>query len=157
MKTPRYSGAHHAPGIFFALALVVMVIFSPRAAGFAGGDGTANNPYLVASAADLDAVRNNLTAHYRQTADINLGVIPWNEGEGWMPIGTNAGGMLFTGSYNGAGFQITGLRINRPGADYQGLFGALVGTVEQITVRDADVTGRSYTGILAGVGRGSHG
>src|SRR5690606_7290247 len=47
---------------------------------FAGGDGTAGNPYLVASAAGLDHVRNNVNAYYRQTADITLTGT-------WSPIG----------------------------------------------------------------------
>lgn len=49
-----------------------MTIVSLTANIFAGGDGSAENPYQVASAAQLDAVRNDLDAHYIQVADIDL-------------------------------------------------------------------------------------
>ena len=31
---------------------------------FAGGKGTKSNPYLIEDADDLNAIRNNLVAHY---------------------------------------------------------------------------------------------
>lgn len=39
---------------------------------FAGGDGTVDNPYQVATVEQLNAVRNNLGAHYVQVANIDL-------------------------------------------------------------------------------------
>ena len=37
---------------------------------FAGGSGTEDDPYVIATAADLNAVRSNLAACYRLDADI---------------------------------------------------------------------------------------
>src|SRR5699024_8756635 len=54
-------------------------------ADFAGGDGTKENPYLIETPEQLDKVRDNLGAHYKLIADIDLGVAPYNEGEGWEP------------------------------------------------------------------------
>jgi hypothetical protein len=90
---------------------------------FAGGTGTETDPYLVATAEHLNQVRNHLAAHFRQTADIDLGTAPWNKDKGWRPIGASTSGSPFTGTFDGGGFTISGLTINRPATGYQGLFG----------------------------------
>ena len=41
---------------------------------FAGGSGTAEDPWQVATAEQLDSIRNDLTAHYILTDDIDLSV-----------------------------------------------------------------------------------
>ena len=50
---------------------------------FANGSGTEADPYLVETAADLNGVRDYLSAHFKQTADIDLSVY-----ENWEPIGS---------------------------------------------------------------------
>ncbi len=116
---------------------------------FAGGAGTESEPYLIATAAHLDNVRDYPDAHFRLIADINLGVAPWNEGEGWQPIGTT--GTPFTGVFDGDIYVIFNLTVNRPTTDYQGLFGYLSGaTVENLYLENVSVQGGQYTGGLAG-------
>lgn len=117
---------------------------------FAGGSGTEDDPYLVATAEDLDDVRNYLGAHFLQTADIDLGGAPWNEGEGWEPIGTS--GAQFTGTFDGGGYTIHNLTSNRPETSYQGLFGyaATSSALRGIRLRDVNVHGGQYSGGLAG-------
>ena len=39
---------------------------------FSGGDGSARNPYQIATKADLLAVNNDLKAHYELINDIDL-------------------------------------------------------------------------------------
>ncbi len=85
---------------------------------FAGGDGGTNTPYLVATAEHLDNVRNYPTVHFRQTADIDLNEAPWNEGQGWVPIGNNS--TRFSGVYDGGNHRVTGLFIDRSTSDFQG-------------------------------------
>ena len=114
--------------------------------GFAGGDGTESNPYQIADAGQLSGMRKYSNAYFIQTADIDLGVAPWNQDEGWQPV-------HFGGVYNGNGFTITNLTINRPGNSNIGLFGYCSGEVlnlKNITITNANVNGSSYTGILAG-------
>lgn len=121
---------------------------------FAGGNGTAESPYLIEDAFDLDAVRNNLTAHYKMIADIDLNISPFNEGEGWTPIGdnsTNNNNSRFRGVFDGNGFVIKNLFINRPSTEYQGLFGYTFGSsIKNIGVEDVNITGGDYTGGLVG-------
>lgn len=92
---------------------------------FAGGDGSAENPYQVASAAQLDAVRNNLNANYIQVADIDLSVF-----SSWEPIGESdyyTDPNPFTGKYDGNGYKISNLTINNSERRYVGLFGYVDG------------------------------
>ena len=72
------------------LALSICLIFilaGSAKADFAGGTGTEEDPYLVATAEHLDNVRNHLDAYFLQISDIDLGQPPWNEGEGLVSIG----------------------------------------------------------------------
>jgi len=92
------------------------------------GDGTAENPYQVGTFRDLFNVRNELSAYYIQTADIDLGGVEWE------PIES------FTGSYNGNGYKIT--NINAP------LFGRTINAVlQKIGLTNARVT--NGRGVLA--------
>lgn len=76
---------------------------------FAGGNGTAENPYQVATAEQLNAVRYDLDAHYIQTADIDL-----SQFDNWEPIGyaTSKETAGFSGSYDGNGYKISNMKIN---------------------------------------------
>jgi hypothetical protein len=72
---------------------------------FGGGDGSSGNPYLVEDDLDLNAVRNNLSSFFLQTADINLSD---NYSGGWTSIGTND--TRFTGRYDGQNYTIKNLK-----------------------------------------------
>ena len=81
---------------------------------FDGGEGTEKEPYLVANAAQLNAVRyyNSAAAHFRQIANITLS-------ETWAPI---EDGSAFNGIYDGGGYSINNLNIHSQTYDQQGLF-----------------------------------
>lgn len=103
--------------------------------GFAGGSGTADDPYQVSTPAQLDAVRNDLSAHYVQINDIDMSAFG-----NFVPIGTmtytnsvtdeqqrqfeDMDGDPFTGTYDGRCYQITGLTIKENDLDCVGLFAA---------------------------------
>jgi hypothetical protein len=100
-------------------------------------------------AVHLNNVRNHLNAHFQQTADINLGLPPWNEGESWQPIGGS--GNPFTGRFDGGVYVTYNLTIDRPTAANQGLFGYLNGAaVNRVYLENAAVVGQNYTGGLTG-------
>lgn len=83
----------------------------------------------IYSAEDLDNIRYNMDGQYILMSDIDLkketveGAAFFNNGEGWNPIGDKT--EPFTGSFDGNGFEISGLTINIVGTDtiYVGLFG----------------------------------
>jgi len=87
---------------------------------FGGGDGTELTPFLVEDAYDLNAVRNNLSAHYKQTADIDLNI--YSTGDGWIPIGQET--VEFTGVYDGDGYEIRNLWCNNLVGN-NGMFGSI--------------------------------
>lgn len=116
-------------------------------AQFDGGEGTENNPYQVATAAQLNEVRNYPEAHFIQTADIDLGGDNpdsefYNDGQGWEPI--RDGDNPFHGYFNGGAYVINGLYINRP-TDDLGLFGATGDTAKiwNVGIYSAEVSSTS--------------
>lgn len=122
--------------------------------GFTAGDGTVSNPFLVSNAGQLFTVRLDLSAHYKQTADINLGVAPFNEGAGWLPIGSFFD--RFSGSYDGDGYVIRHLTINKHNLSYVGLFGVIENVVlKNIIIDEAEVLAASNIGLLAGLAENS--
>jgi hypothetical protein len=130
---------------FLLVAAFLATPVTAQAAGFSGsGSGTAGDPYVITTPEQLNEVRNNLSAHYRLGADIDLSGYM-----NWEPIGSKTA--AFTGSLDGGGHTITGLHIDRAGRDYVGLFGYTSGAVlKDITLEDAFVAGRQYMGGLVG-------
>jgi hypothetical protein len=144
------------------IAALLLAATATRAQDFAGGAGTEASPWQIATAAQLSSLRNYLgIAHsgkyFRLSADIDLSTFideTWQTA-GWLPVGT--GVSAFSGHLDGAGHQITGLRISRTTTDYVGLFGSVSGTVTRlgvVTAADVGVRGRSYVGALAGSATG---
>ena len=101
---------------------------------------------------DLHDIRDNLNGSYILMNDLDgdsPGYATYNSDEGWLPIGT--ADTPFTGTFDGGGYTISGLTINRNTPD-NGLFGyAVDATVQNVGVINADfnVSG-SHTGVLIG-------
>jgi len=133
---------------------------------FSGGDGTELNPYQISNLNDLHYL-SSITAHwssyYIQTADIDATETQtWNVGDhdadagtpnepmGFLPIGGFYG--AFFGSYNGNGFTISNLYINRPKTDYVGLFGYNMNAkpYTKIGIVNCNITGKNNVGAIAG-------
>ncbi len=135
--------------------LIMLLSMSAGLFGFAGGDGSSGDPYQVSNATELNDVRNYLSSHFIQTADIDLDVSPYNNGDGWDPIGYfqtfPAPNIHFTGSYNGQNYVIENLYINRSTSEI-GLFGALNtgSSLENIFLTNINISGYNNVGGLAG-------
>ena len=126
--------------------------------GFAGGEGTAGNPFQIANIEQLNLVRKFLgSAHTNKyfvlTADIDLAVPPYNTGEGWEPIGNNVPGTdnMFQGNFNGKGKTISGLFIDRTDNSV-GLFGACSdASIQNLGLSGVNITSNDNdAGSLAG-------
>ena len=133
---------------------------------FAGGDGTTENPYLIETAEQLDRIRDDLTAHYKLIADIDLSSV-----ERWEKIGSTTN--HFSGYLNGNNFKICNLSIKDSTVGLSntnvGLFsyienavienliienvdievyteniGAIAGTAKNSTVRECNISGFVY-------------
>ncbi|WP_162463258.1 cadherin-like beta sandwich domain-containing protein [Paenibacillus psychroresistens] len=114
---------------------------------FEDGDGTSALPYLITNGDQLNAIRDNIYAHYKLISDIDLSAYAAADGgKGWKPIEG-----YFSGSLDGDGYKITGLSINRSDVDSVGLFEMIyTGSITNLKLLQADVKGSSDTGILAG-------
>ena len=155
-------------------------------------DGTAANPYLVDTLAELQSIATGFQneavtlsveeawaagVHYRQTADIDASpTATWNDAgtdtsvyEGFLPMG-NCGpddacsgsgteaddNVPFGGSYDGGGYLIAGLSIDRSTTEGVGLFGATgSGSVlENVALVGVYLRG-STSGALVGYAQGA--
>ncbi len=113
---------------------------------FAGGDGSFENPYLIETAEQLNAVRKAVSKHYKLIADIDLS--NWGN---WVPIGgtpaygvlggdvnkAHYGGRAFIGSFDGNGHVISGMTVR---IDTDSLYMAEVGNYRYV-----GLFGRIYT------------
>jgi hypothetical protein len=107
---------------------------------------------------DLDAIRDNLTGNHILMNDLDsttdgyteLASPTANEGKGWQPIGTEDD--LFTGTFDGQGYEIRDLFIYRPDESDVGLFGVVNegGVIENVVVVNGNVTGYDDVGGLVG-------
>ena len=115
-----------------------------------GGHGTADDPFLISDAGQLEALAGSNcpfeSFYFRQTADIALsGPIDL--------IGTTA--LPFNGTYDGGGHRITGLVIPSVVVNDTGLFGAMQSAeIKDLTIAGASISdgasGKSNIGVLAG-------
>ena len=102
----------------------------------------------------------NSCAGYELVTDISLTAYANNErGKGWQPLGhdtdrVNDGcqGAVFNGTFEGNGFMISDLSINRSAEDCVGLFGYMAANSEirNLTLRAESVVGRNIVGGLVG-------
>jgi len=123
---------------------------------FAGGSGTAEDPWLIRTPENLDSIRYFLGAenddkYFKQIADINLGVAPWNEGKGWEPIGYYDN--EFKGSYNGESRYniIRNLTINDTTKSSASLFGVVKDAeIAHVHFEGVNITGLMGCGALTG-------
>lgn len=139
-------------------------------------DNDNDNLIEISSLADLDEIRNNLagTSLFGSDAgclsvcngfelgndldfDTNAnGVIDindtyWQDGYGWQPLGNSSA--AFSANFNGNGFTINNLYINRSTKSYQGLFGKVAGQgteLSKLNLSNVRIVGASATGALAG-------
>ena len=133
---------------------------------FNSGWGTVASPYTLTNWTQLQNINHNtatLSKYYTLSNNLNsttadytaLASTTANSGAGWLPIGTWAN--PFSGNFNGNNHTIDSLVISRPSTDFVGLFGVIGvgGTVSNLGVANATITGQHYVGVLAGYNYGT--
>lgn len=112
---------------------------------FSDGEGTAEDPYEVETAQQLQAVSDFTESHFIQTDNINLSEI-----ENFSPIGDPD--TPFSGSFDGGEYIISNLNVNRSEQDFIGLFGLVEqGEIHQVGLDYASVYGNDHVGALVGL------
>jgi hypothetical protein len=121
------------------------------APGDLAGSGTADDPYVVTTAAELQAMEDDLDAHYELGNDVDAsGTAQWNGDSGFDPVGPDDD-TGFTGSFDGDGHTITGLTVDRPDSLWVGLFGYVDSAeIRDLTLADSTISGEEWVGELAG-------
>jgi len=123
------------------------------------GNGTSDNPWQITTAAELKALEEyvnavNVTAgvYYKLMNNIDLSGYP-----NWIPIGDNTQCALarcanFQGNFDGNGYAVQNLTINRPTMKYVALFGyvSTYAMIKNLGVVNCNVIGSDYVGGLAG-------
>jgi hypothetical protein len=121
------------------------------------GTGSDANPYEVGNVDQLQCIEEKgLSADYIQVSDIDASeTSSWNNGDGFDPIGNLSNN--FTGTFDGAGHTVSGLTIDRGSTEYVGLFGFVGsgGRLENVGVKNADMTGAARVGGLVGSNDGN--
>ena len=128
-----------------------------------GAGRSADNPYLISNLANLRWLSETVSAwgtytnnfFYKQTANIDATeTVSWNEGAGFSPIGgmqSETSLRRFVSHFDGSGYVISNLYINRPNLDRVGLFGLAGHTVfKNIILENVNITGNENVGGLFG-------
>ena len=144
--------------LFICLLLITVGLLAQTAIPPSQGDGSANNPYQIATWQNLYWLSQNSTLrqkYFIQTADIDLSttdpaITTWDNGAGWTPIGNNL--YCSSGEYNGNGKTITGLFINRPNSSNQGLFESvdMYSKIINLGLLNVNIKGNNCVGALSG-------
>lgn len=122
---------------------------------FAGGDGSAGNPYQIASALQLELmaekVNGDLAASYASkyyilTADIVMPTVAAGQSN-HTAIGSKDN-YWFKGSFDGQNHSISGIKIDRPSEDDQGLFDYVYSgaVVKNVRIINSGISGKGWVG-----------
>ncbi len=115
---------------------------------------------------DLNDIRNDLSGNHTLMANLDKNSIGYdeiagplaNDGQGWEPIGIS---WLesFNGNFNGNGYTISDLYINRPSQSNIGLFGYVRGAstndrveIKKLKIENCNISGYNSIGGLVGYG-----
>lgn len=113
---------------------------------FVAGNGTAENPYLIANARQLNNMHtvmvNNSSNCFRLLEDIDASSIT-----NWVPLNT-ASGFSKAMDFDGDGHTISGLKSS--GTNYASFAGVLNGHIHDLTFDGATVTHTSKIGVVGG-------
>lgn len=115
------------------------------------GAGTPDSPHAIHNVDELQAIADNVNAHYVLCADIDSSATKtWNSGAGFEPI------VSFAGTLDGRMFEIIGLHIDRPNEDRVGLFGSVDrnGVVRNVRIVAGEIRGKGDVGALVGYNEG---
>lgn len=163
MSRNRFTGC--GKGISVVIVVVTMA-GQALAYGFAGGTGQPNDPYQIATAAELMSIGsdpNLLSRCFVLVADIDLAGQVFSTAVVAPDRGVKADfdGPVFTGRFDGRGYKVTGLTIVAGTSEdgFLGLFGCIgdAGQVVNLGLENIKILGgrhARFVGALAGYNSG---
>uniref|UniRef100_A0A6M3JD03 Putative peptidase n=1 Tax=viral metagenome TaxID=1070528 RepID=A0A6M3JD03_9ZZZZ len=100
----------------------------------------------ITNVTDLQNMTANRAGNYYLTGDIDAtATSTWNAGAGFIPIGADTTTSAFTGTFDGCGYTISSLFIDR-NSNAQSLFGYVLAPakIANVTLESVDITGGGY-------------
>ncbi len=150
----------------FLCVLLITAAFPVAVLAADGGDGSTedlpSSAIAISNVDELVMICNEYPAdgYYYLTGDIDLSYALgeygdyYNDGKGWEPIGNK--NTPFKGTFDGRGYTIKGLSINRPSQYYIGLFGCTSeATIKSCKLDIVKIVGDDYVGGFAGYSNNS--
>src|SRR5690606_8253919 len=113
------------------------------------GSGSSVDPFVITTVEQLQEMKDAPAADYVLGNDIDASATSgWNSGAGYDCIFT------FTGDFDGRGYTIDNLTINRPASADVGMVGRLSspGSVSNVRLSNVSISGSSRVGALVGGG-----
>lgn len=136
--------------------ITVTAEFAPDAdyKPFAGGDGSEETPYQIERVIHLRNMELYPNAYYVLTADIVLPEARAGESN-FTPLFSDE--TMFGGTLDGQGHKIVNLTVYNTETFYSGLFSCISasGSVTNLTLENASVSGSNYIGGIAGYALGA--
>ena len=147
----------HTFSVLFSISIVV------GQSSYSGGSGTESDPYQISITHDLIELSNTSSdwdKYFIQTADIAFDSdetqVDWdgndstdNDTSGFSPIGNST--INFSGVFDGNGFTIDHLYIDRSDTDNVGLIGmTLSAMIQNLGVTNVEINGKKNVGGLIG-------
>lgn len=117
------------------------------------GTGDVSEPYVISSAAQLKLLASRVNGgntYSDKSFKLNANItFDKNESNNFTPIGDE--GKAFSGTFDGQGYTISGIRISDPDGFDKAIFGRVVeGTVKNLVVSDCRIeAGNGIGGIVA--------
>ena len=139
---------------FGALDITTSAAWDGTSTAEFGGDGSEASPFVIANGEQLARLAQDVNGgtdyegkFFKLTADIDLG-----EKE-WTPIGGS--NKYFKGTFDGNGYTVSNFTINKPEESYIGLFGYNKGTIMNLGVEKAKISGSVRVGGVCGYNYGT--
>lgn len=141
--------------IFLVFCLLFSVVTGSAMAA-APSDGVPEGYTAITNEAELRAIAGDMDGKYILMNDITLSA-------DWTPLGLGDSqareveeftGTAFTGVLDGNGKTITGMSCTLPSYIMVGMFAQNKGVIRNLTLKDADINGRTWVGGFAGVNSG---
>lgn len=138
-------------GGLITILLLALTTLNASAINFAGGTGVLNDPYLIETTQQFEEIKNHRNKYFKLTKDLDFSSY---DGNSWWPVGEWGSGdrasERFSGVFDGAGYAIKNLVVDRKSYDYS-IFGVADGaTIKNLLVVDCEIRGEGRLGILVG-------
>ena len=143
---------------FVVLSFFCVLISCGFCGEYGGGDGTADNPYQIASVehlVELGKTQSDYESHFILIADLDMAgtvykraiIGPDLDDKEWGP----QGGKAFNGVFDGGGHAISNFTAENRSVDYLALFGHLEenAVIKNLHLIDANVKGSNMASCLA--------